>query len=34
MEKLKELLKEVNTTDWIIVGGIVLALVEIGRAHV
>lgn len=27
MEKLKELLKEVNTTDWIIVGGIVLALV-------
>ena len=27
MEKLKELLKEVNTTDWIIVGGIVLALI-------
>lgn len=27
MEKLKELLKEVNTADWIIVGGIVLALV-------
>ena len=27
MEKLKELLKEVNTTDWIIMGGIVLALV-------
>lgn len=27
MEKLKELLKEVNTTDWIIVGGILLALI-------
>lgn len=27
MKKLKELLKEVNTTDWIIVGGIVLALI-------
>lgn len=27
MEKLKELLKEVNTADWIIVGGIVLALI-------
>lgn len=27
MEKLKELLKEVNTTDWIIVAGILLALI-------